>query len=190
MSDNIGPIRYESTAKSVICASCRNGLLLNGLVAPDLSGDYNPGMSDWMREVGLLVRRQRKVLGISTQSALAKIAKVGVESISRIERGQNTTTDTLEAVARALKVDVRLLTLGYRGTFPNAQPGASVLSEPDERLWMMADEAHRRLARAALRASQPGEGLPEMVHERHASFNALPQTYEPEETRRRRPKKR
>ena len=55
--------------------------------------------------VGAVVRAARKARGIGNQSELATKAGLSIDTVSRIERGENGTIDSLEAIAKALDFD-------------------------------------------------------------------------------------
>lgn len=69
------------------------------------------------------VRRLRKAIGL-TQPALAKKAKCSQTTISDIERGRNTTSKELPAIAKALGVTVENL-LGGGSDFYIAEKAGS-----------------------------------------------------------------
>lgn len=55
-----------------------------------------------MRELGLIIKRRRKEFGL-TQTQLAEMAKVGVNTLTQIERGDsNPTVRVLEKILETL----------------------------------------------------------------------------------------
>lgn len=55
-----------------------------------------------MRELGLIIKRRRKEFGL-TQAQLAEMAKVGVNTLTQIERGDsNPTVRVLEKILETL----------------------------------------------------------------------------------------
>lgn len=67
-------------------------------------------MSDAIRmpdvpTVGSVVRAARKARGIGSQTELAERAGISLDTVSRIERGENGTIDSLDAIAKALEFE-------------------------------------------------------------------------------------
>jgi transcriptional regulator with XRE-family HTH domain len=67
-------------------------------------------MSDAIRmadvpTVGSVVRAARKARGIGSQTELADRAGLSLDTVSRIERGENGTIESLDAIAKALEYE-------------------------------------------------------------------------------------
>ncbi len=62
----------------------------------------------WIKDIGLLIKNRRKALKI-TQPYLAELAKISVNTLYKIERGDaNPTLDIIERIAEVLGLQIKL----------------------------------------------------------------------------------
>lgn len=95
---------------------------------------YGAGMID-RKKIARLVRMHRARLGIS-QTDLAKMAKLGIATVKRIEAGTSGSLETLAAIARALGVD-----LGELAGMPTGRSSVAALLDQ----WVEGERIRPRL---------------------------------------------
>jgi transcriptional regulator with XRE-family HTH domain len=118
--------------------------------------------SQWLEEIGLLVRARRQAEGYESQKALAAEVGVHADTIGRLERGESVSLDILESVARAIRTDPRKI------AGCGIEPDAARL-EVDERRLV---EAYRRSSKKDRSIVEAALGLSVMKPESEVSVES------------------